>query len=429
MLVDGSGYIFRAFFALPPLTDPQGTPVGAVFGFCNMLFRLAQDMPGDQLVVVFDKGAQSFRNAMYDGYKANRMEPPDDLVPQFPLVREAAHAFHLPVIELEGYEADDVIATYARHAREQGREVIIVSSDKDLMQLVGGPIQMYDPMKQKAIDRDEVIARFGVGPERVADVLALAGDTSDNVPGVPGIGVKTAAQLLTEFGSLEDLLAKADTIKQPKRRENLLEHAEQARLSRRLVALCDTAPVPATLDQLDGAIDYASLLAFARQHNFKTLVQRLAPLVETRVDAALTAAASPTSGSYVTIADLAGLDEWLTRAAAQGILALSLQTSTPSIMRADVVGIALAVDEGEAAYLPLGHKDDFGTRAAGQPPREEALARLRPVLEDPAILKIGHDLKHAVSVLARLQIALAPYDDTMLLSYVLDGAAHGHGLA
>ena len=278
MLVDGSGYIFRAFFALPPLTDPKGTPVGAVFGFCNMLFRLAQDMPGDQLVVVFDKGSQSFRNAMYDAYKANRMEPPDDLVPQFPLVREAAHAFDLPVIELEGYEADDVIATYARHAREQDREVIIVSSDKDLMQLVGGAIQMYDPMKQKAIDRDEVIARFGVGPERVGDVLALAGDTSDNVPGVPGIGVKTAAQLLTEFGSLEDLLAGAATIKQPKRRQNLLDHAEQARLSRRLVALCDTAPVPATLDQLDGAIDYGRLLAFARQHNFKSLVQRLEPL-------------------------------------------------------------------------------------------------------------------------------------------------------
>jgi DNA polymerase-1 len=278
VLVDGSGYIFRAFFALPPLTDPKGTPVGAVFGFCNMLFRLAQDMPGDQLVVVFDKGSQSFRNAMYDQYKANRMEPPDDLVPQFPLVREAAHAFDLPVIELEGYEADDVIATYARHAREQGREVIIVSSDKDLMQLVGGAIQMYDPMKQRAIDRAEVVARFGVGPEQVGDVLALAGDTSDNVPGVPGIGVKTAAQLLTEFGSLEDLLARADTIKQPKRRQNLLDHAEQARLSRRLVALCDTAPVPATLDQLDGAIDYGRLLAFARQHNFKSLIQRLEPL-------------------------------------------------------------------------------------------------------------------------------------------------------
>jgi DNA polymerase-1 len=430
VLVDGSGYIFRAFFALPPLTDPKGTPVGAVFGFCNMLFRLAQDMPNDQLVVVFDKGSRSFRNDVYNLYKANRMEPPDDLVPQFPLVREAAHAFALPVIELEGYEADDVIATYARHAREQDREVIIVSSDKDLMQLIGGGIQMYDPMKQKPIDRDEVIVRFGVGPEQVADVLALAGDSSDNVPGVPGVGVKTAAQLLIEFGSLEDLLAKAETIKQPKRRQSLLDYAEQARLSRQLVSLCDTAPVPATLDQLDHrAIDYRKLLAFARQHNFKSLVQRLEPLAETQPAAAASPEAPPPSVSYATIGDRAGLEEWLERASATGMLALSLQTTSASIMRAELVGAALATDEGEAAYVPLAHKDDFGTRAAGQLPREEVLARLRPVLEDPAILKVGHDLKHAVSVLARLGIELAPYDDTMLLSYVLDGAAHGHGLA
>ena len=257
VLIDGSGYIFRAFFALPPLTDPKGVPVGAVFGFCNMLFRLVQDMPGDQLLVVFDKGKASFRDAIYDDYKANRLEPPDDLRPQFPLVREAAHAFGLPVIELEGYEADDIIATYAREAEAAGREVIIVSSDKDLMQLIRQGVQMYDPMKQKAIDRAEVIARFGVGPELVRDVLALAGDTSDNVPGVPGIGVKTAAQLLQEFGDLEGLLANAATIRQPKRRENLLEHAEQARVSQRLVTLCDTVPVaqparractPATLD-------------------------------------------------------------------------------------------------------------------------------------------------------------------------------------
>jgi DNA polymerase-1 len=431
VLVDGSGYIFRAFFALPPLTDPKGTPVGAVFGFCNMLFRLAQDMPNDQLVVVFDKGSRSFRNDVYDQYKANRMEPPDDLVPQFPLVREAAHAFALPVIELEGYEADDVIATFARHAREQDREVIIVSSDKDLMQLIGGGIQMYDPMKQKPIDRDEVIVRFGVGPEQVADVLALAGDSSDNVPGVPGVGVKTAAQLLIEFGSLEDLLAKAGTIKQPKRRQSLLDYAEQARLSRQLVSLCDTAPVPATLDQLDHrAIDYRRLLAFARQHNFKSLIQRLEPLAEIQpAAAAATPEAPPPSASYATIGDRVSLEEWLARARAKGMLALSLQTTSVSIMRAELVGIALAIDEGEAAYAPLAHKDDFGTRAAGQLPREEALARLRPVLEDPGILKIGHDLKHAVSVLARLGIELAPYDDTMLLSYVMDGAAHGHGLA
>jgi DNA polymerase-1 len=429
VLVDGSGYIFRAFFALPPLTDPKGTPVGAVFGFCNMLFRLVQDMPGDQLVVVFDKGSQSFRNDMYDQYKANRMEPPDDLVPQFPLVREAAHAFGLPVIELAGYEADDVIATYARHAREQSREVIIVSSDKDLMQLIGGGIQMYDPMKQKAIDRDEVMVRFGVGPEQVADVLALAGDSSDNVPGVPGVGVKTAAQLLAEFGSLEELLAKADTIKQPKRRQSLLDYAEQARLSRQLVALCDTAPVPAALDQLnDRPVDYPKLLAFARQHNFKSLIQRLEPLVESQAHAAAVEQQAQPSARYVRIEDLATLDEWLARATGRGIVALACQTTSANIMRADLAGIALAIDEGEAAYLPLTHKDDFGTRAAGQLAYADVLDRLRPVLEDPAVLKVGHDVKCALSVLARLQIELAPYDDTMLLSYVMDGAAHSHGL-
>ena len=209
VLIDGSGYIFRAFFALPPLTDPKGVPTGAVFGFCNMLFRLVQDMAGDQLVVVFDKGKASFRDKIYADYKANRAEPPPDLVPQFPLVREAARAIGLPVVEAENYEADDIIATYAREAREQGQEVIVVSSDKDLMQLIGPGVQMYDPMKQKAIERAEVIERFGVGPELVRDVLALAGDTSDNVPGVPGIGVKTAAQLLQEFHSLDELLANA----------------------------------------------------------------------------------------------------------------------------------------------------------------------------------------------------------------------------
>ncbi len=229
VLIDGSGYIFRAFFALPPLTSPDGKPVGAVFGFCNMLFKLAQDRPHERLVVVFDKGRASFRNDMYEAYKANRDEPPDDLIPQFPLVRKAAEAFGLPVVEIEGYEADDIIATYARQAQAEGRPVTIVSSDKDLMQLIDGGIEMYDPMKAKPIDRAEVIEKFGVGPELVGDVLALAGDSSDNVPGVPGIGVKTAAQLLQEFGSLEGLLAGAETIKQPKRRQNRIEYARRHR--------------------------------------------------------------------------------------------------------------------------------------------------------------------------------------------------------
>ncbi|HLT02544.1 MAG TPA: 5'-3' exonuclease H3TH domain-containing protein, partial [Geminicoccaceae bacterium] len=430
VLIDGSGYIFRAFFALPPLTDPNGVPVGAVFGFCNMLFRLVQDMPGEQMLVVFDKGKASFRDDIYAEYKANRLEPPEDLVPQFPLVREAAEAFGLPVIEIEGYEADDIIATYAREAREAGREVIIVSSDKDLMQLIRPGVQMYDPMKQKPIDRDEVIARFGVGPEQVRDVLALAGDTSDNVPGVPGIGVKTAAQLLQEFGDLETLLANAASIKQPKRRENLLEHAEQARISQRLVTLCDAVPGLPPLDQLhDRGIDYQRLLEFARAHGFRSLAQRVEPLAHAQATGPAVRDEAPArAAEYATVTDFDSLDGWLERASERGILAIDCTTTSPNIARAELVGVSLAVDTGEACYVPLAHRDDFGTLAAGQLPRGEVLERLRPVLDDPAVLKVGHNLKFDQSVLARYGLELAPYDDVMLLSYVIDGARHEHGL-
>ena len=431
VLVDGSGYIFRAYFALPPLTNPEGLPVGAVFGFCNMLFRLVQDMPGDQLLVVFDKGKASFRDAIYDGYKANRLEPPDDLRPQFPLVRDAARALGLPVIELEGYEADDIIATYARDAEAAGREVIIVSSDKDLMQLIRQGVQMYDPMKQKAIDRAEVIARFGVGPELVRDVLALAGDTSDNVPGVPGIGVKTAAQLLQEFGDLEGLLANAATIRQPKRRENLLEHAEQARVSQRLVTLCDTVPSLSSLDDMHAReLEYRGLLDFARRHGFRSLAQRIEPLADRLAKAPAPEREEPTAtAEYATVRDLAALDDWLGRATARGILALACTTTSPNVARAELVGLSLAVEESQAGYVPLAHRDEFGTLAAGQLPRGEVLERLRPVLADPAVLKVGHNLKYDQCVLARYGVEVAPYDDVMLLSYVLDGARHGHGLA
>jgi DNA polymerase-1 len=429
VLIDGSGYIFRAFFALPPLTNPNGVPVGAVFGFCNMLFRLVQDMPGEQMLVVFDKGKASFRDAIYDGYKANRLEPPDDLQPQFPLVREATEAFGLTVIELESYEADDIIATYAREARAAGREVIVVSSDKDLMQLIRQGVQMYDPMKQKAIDRAEVIARFGVGPELVRDVLALAGDTSDNVPGVPGIGVKTAAQLLQEFGDLEGLLANAATIRQPKRRENLLEHAEQARISQRLVTLCDRVPALPALDQIqDGGIDYPRLLEFARAHGFRSLAQRVEPLAHSHALAPAADKAPARAAEYATITDFERLESWLERASARGIVALSCTTTSPNVARAELVGVSLAVGESEAGYVPLAHRDDFGTLAGGQLPRGEVLERLRRVLDDPAVLKVGHNLKFDQSVLARHGLEIAPYDDTMLLSYVLDGASHGHGL-
>jgi DNA polymerase-1 len=387
-------------------------------------------MPGEQLLVVFDKGKASFRDAIYAGYKANRLEPPDDLKPQFPLVREAAHALGLPVIELDGYEADDIIATYARAARAAGREVIIVSSDKDLMQLIRPGVQMYDPMKQKPIDRAEVIERFGVGPELVRDVLALAGDTSDNVPGVPGIGVKTAAQLLQEFGDLEGLLAMAATIKQPKRRENLLEHAEQARVSQRLVTLCDMVPSLTPLEQMHArALDYRGLLEFARRHGFRSLAQRIEPLAEHHGKAPAPGVQEPApAAEYATVRDFAVLDAWLDRATARGILALDCTTTSQNVARAELVGLSLATGEGEACYVPLAHRDDFGTLAAGQLPRGEVLERLRPMLEDLAVLKVGHNLKYDLSVLARYGLEIQPYDDVMMLSYVLDGASHGHGL-
>ena len=385
VLIDGSGYVFRAFFALPPLTDPKGVPVGAVFGFCNMLFRLVQDMAGDQLVVVFDKGRASFRNQIYDAYKANRLEPPPELAPQFPLVREAAKAFGLPVIEADDYEADDLIATYARQAQEQGQEVIVVSSDKDLMQLIGRGVQMYDPMKQKAIDRAEVIARFGVGPELLRDVLALAGDTSDNVPGVPGIGVKTAAQLLQEFHSLDELLANAASIKQPKRRENLLAYAEQARLSRTLVTLCETAPLPVPLLELQvGPADYARLLEFARAHGFRSLAQRVEPLATVQTAAAPPGAAPAEAElSYQTLRDLGALDAFLERATAAGIVAIVCATTSPSVASAELVGVALASDAGEACYLPFGHRDEFGTLSAGQLVRDGSAGAPAPAPRGP----------------------------------------------
>ncbi|MEM7044231.1 MAG: DNA polymerase I [Pseudomonadota bacterium] len=429
LLIDGSGYIFRAFFALPPLTDKIGTPVGAVFGFCNMLFKLAQDRPGEQMIVVFDKGSHSFRNEMYADYKANRDEPPEDLRPQFPLVRDAAHAFGVPVVELEGYEADDIIATYAKQAAITGRAVTIVSSDKDLMQLIGDGIEMFDPMKNKEIGLDEVMAKFGVLPNKVRDVLALAGDTSDNVPGVPGIGVKTAAQLLEQFGDLEGLLEGAETIKQPKRRQNLIENAEIARLSYQLVGLHEETPLPKRLDEIETVdVDYAKLLEFARAYNFNTLSKRL----EAILDAPASTADSPESRekgeAYVTISELSVLDEWLGRAKAEGILAIDTETTSLDVMAAELVGVCLAVEEGEGAYVPIGHKDDFGQLVAGQLDRDAVIERLRPILTDPSILKIGHHLKYDRGILARAGLDLTPYDDTLVLSYVVDSTQHGHGM-
>ena len=431
VLIDGSGYIFRAFFALPPMSRPDGTPVNAVFGFASMLFRLMQDRPHDDLVVVFDAGRTTFRNDLYDKYKANRAEPPPELIPQFALIREAARAFGLPVAELPGFEADDLIASYARLACDAGEGVTIVSSDKDLMQLVGTGVEMWDPMKAKPIGRDEVIERFGVGPELVRDCLALAGDTSDNVPGVPGIGVKTAAALLTEYGSLEGLLANLDKIKQPKRREVLQQNVENARISWELVGLRNDAPVPLALEELRRhEPDKAALLTFLQDNGFKSLVTRIGGL-EAAAEAKrveVQAAAPGEAAKLVCVRRIEELDAILDRAKVLGRLAIDTETTSLDVSRAQLVGLCLAVEAGEGFYLPLAHVDDFGQLVDGQLGLEPVIDRLRTVASDPSILKIGHNIKYDMGVLSHHGLELTPVDDTMLISYVLDGASHGHGM-
>ena len=460
-LVDGSGYIFRAFFAIKtPMTRADGTPVGAVFGFCSMLWKLLQDQDCDHVAVIFDAGRRSFRNDIYPEYKAHRPEAPPELVPQFALVREATRAFAVPAIEAAGFEADDLIATYARRAREAGAEVTIVSSDKDLMQLIRPGVRMYDPLKSKPIGEDEVREKFGVGPDRVVDVQALAGDSTDNVPGVPGIGVKTAAELVNAFGDLDALLARAGEIRQPKRRETLLANADKARISRELVRLKDDCELPAELDALvRRRPDPAVLRAFLEAQSFRSLLARFqadgsvsaAPAAPAAAPGEAPAArpvpAAPAAPSgparYVLVQDLEALDRWIARATEAGQVAVDTETTSLDAMRAELVGVSLAIEPGEAAYVPLAHVRPGGAgagaegelalgggpeRVPGQVDRDAALARLRPLLEDPSVLKIGHNIKYDALVLAGHGIAIGPVDDTMLASLVLEGGAHGHGM-
>ena len=463
-LIDGSGFIFRAFHALPPLSRADGTPTNAVLGFVNMLLKLLADFHAGQVAVIFDAKRATFRSDIYPEYKTNRSAPPDELIPQFELIRHAVAAFSLPAIELEGFEADDLIATYARLARERGQEVVIVSSDKDLMQLVRPGVEMFDPMKNKPIGAAEVFEKFGVTPDKMIEVQALIGDSVDNVPGVPGIGPKTAAQLIGEFGDLETLLAHAHTIKQDKRRETILANAEQARISKLLVTLDDAVPVPVSLESLVvKPFDRDLLLAFCRAQEFKNLVARLeaqglaglaqdaAGLPSTAEPASLisVAAATPVAqaaltATYALVTDLAALDRWIGHARGTGQLGISLLTGGACACVADLTGIALAVAPGQACYVPLSHVSpeappatepgtlDFGGRGNGRiEPQLTALAvfdRLRPLLADPSVLKLGHNVKSGLQILHGLGCTLTPMDDLMLLSYVLDGTVHGHGV-
>ena len=451
-LIDGSAFIFRAYHALPPLTrKSDGLPVGAVAGFCNMLQRYVESNTGPDapthVAVIFDHSGKTFRNAMYDKYKANRAPTPEDLIPQFPLTREATRAFNVACKEVEGFEADDIIATLACRARDAGGSCTIISSDKDLMQLIGGGVVMLDAMKNKVIDRDGVVEKFGVFPERVVDVQALAGDSVDNVPGAPGIGIKTAALLINEYGSLEELLDRAGEIKQPKRRESLQDNRAQIEMSKRLVQLeCDMA-LDFTIDDLEVQDpDPQVLLDFVVKMEFRTLSKRLAEKLKVEApviaeptiavafsDAPQASAIDPSK--YETIRDGAGLQVWIDRIYARGYVAVDTETTGLNEMRADLVGVSLCVEAGEAAYLPLSHRagqadDLFGTDvlAEGQMDQAAALALLKPMLEDSSILKIGQNMKYDAKILARVGIQIAPIDDTMLMSYAQNGGLHNHGM-
>jgi DNA polymerase-1 len=508
-LVDGSGYIFRAYHALPPLTrKSDGLQVNAVLGFCNMLWKLLAEMKPEEkpthLAVVFDKSEKTFRTDFYPDYKAHRPDAPEDLIPQFPLIREAVRAFDIPCLEQAGYEADDLIATYARLACEAKATTTIVSSDKDLMQLVGDTVVMYDTMKDKRIGRAEVIEKFGVGPEKVIDVQSLIGDSSDNVPGVPGIGVKTAAQLIGEYGDLDTLLARASEIKQEKRRQTLIDNAEQARVSRRLVTLDNKVPLDVPVDDLAvHAPDYRNLIAFLKAMEFSTLTRRVAE--QSSIDAAeieadtrlisgkgTNAAPAPapqakssgrpgeldlgdappppgarkSSGApaqgevlspvslakaraekiraipidrskYETVRTLDRLRHWVGRAHATGVVAVDTETTSLDPMRAELCGFSLAVAPNEACYVPLGHREGgegggdslFAANLRPDQLREApALDVVKPLLEDLSVTKVGQNLKFDSIIFALRGIEVGAFDDTLLISYVLDAGKANHGM-
>ena len=476
-LIDASGFIFRAYHALPQLTrKSDGLPVGAVSGFCNMLWKVLEDLKaGDQpthFACIFDAGAITFRNALYDQYKAHRPDPPEDLIPQFPLVRRAAIAFGQPALEMKGFEADDLIATYSRQAAAKGARVSIVSADKDLMQLIDDRICMLDTVKDRKICAPEVFEKFGVTPDKVIDVQALCGDSVDNVPGVPGIGIKTAALLIQEYGDLESLLARAGEIKQPKRRESLIEYADKARLSKVLVTLKDDVPVEVPLESL-GVSDPepGALLAFLQEMEFRTLTTRVSqtlgvagapPPSSSAGGAALSnalasgkgnGAAKPAAANgsqaestapvpaeahpfnldaYETVTTAERLAEWIVAARRQGFVAVDTETDGLNPMSASLVGVSMALEPGRACYIPLAHgankTDLLSEDRTPQIEMATAIGLLKPLLEDPSVLKIGQNIKYDISIFRKHDVDVAPIDDTMLLSFVLEAGQHNHGM-
>jgi len=469
-LIDGSGYLFRAYHALPPLTrKSDGLPTGAVSGYCNMLWKLLEDMKSDaptHLAVIFDASEKTFRNEIYKEYKAHRPPAPEDLIPQFPLVRDATRAFGVSCVEMKGFEADDLIATYARLGREAGARVTIVSSDKDLMQLVvDGKVELLDTMKNKRIASPEVLEKFGVAPDKVIQVQALAGDSSDNIPGVRGIGIKTAAELINLYGDVETLLKRAGEIKQNKRRETLIENADNARISLRLVTLDDKVPLKE--QPAEFAVhqpDPKELIAFLKAMEFGSITKRVAAHFEIGdVDAIasdpsvtvapqlkieLPKAEAPAEDAairapinhdaYLTVTSAKDLDAWIARATARGLVCVDTETTSLDPQQAGLCGVSLALAPGEACYIPCGHRKGDGSQLDLSAEKDsgdivqmreaDVLARLKPMLEDPTVLKVGQNLKYDAAIFLERGIRLHPIDDTMLMSYVLESGLHGHGM-
>ena len=437
-LIDGSGYIFRAYYALPPLTrKSDGLPVGAVSGFCSMLFKLLEDSKSNEnlqkpthFAVIFDAARKTFRNEIYSDYKANRSEAPDDLAPQFEYIRKSVVAFNLPSVDLPNYEADDLIATYAEQIIAKGAKVTIVSSDKDLMQLYRKDVRIFDPMKNKFITSEDIITKFGVGPEKVIDVQSLAGDSSDNVPGVPGIGVKTAAELINKYGTLEKLLDNAQEIKQNKRRETLIENKDKAIISKKLVTLMKDAPVERKIEEFHlKEIDKDKLYKFLREMEFNRLLSSVISAYGEPELGEITRETKPekkqqniNKKNYHLITNEKEIDEWINEAEEAGELAIDTETSSLDAHQADLVGISLSTKIGKACYIPIGHK------FKGCLKKEAVIKKLKPLLEDKSVKKIGQNIKFDFIVLFKQGIDMNSMEDTMLMSYVLDAGKNRHNM-
>ena len=450
-LIDGSGFIFRAYYGIKAdMISPDGTLVNAVFGFTRMLMKLIDDTDADHIAVVFDRARKTFRSDIFPEYKANRAAPPEDLIPQFELVREATNALNVAAIDMEGYEADDLIATYTRQAIELNAKVTIVSSDKDLMQLVGPGVTMYDAMKNKVIGPDEVLEKFGVTPDRVIDVQSLAGDSSDNVPGVSGIGIKTAAELINKYGDLETLLEHSHEIKQPKRREKLIDEAEFARISRKLVTLKDDVPIKRAISEFAvRKVHGETLINFLSKHGFKSMLKSaelrygIHDLENVSIHSSAQSIEKTKSDfNYELIQTEDVLERWILEASLIGAVAIDTETTSLDALNTDLVGVSLCIEQGRACYIPLGHKQPFNQGKLHlevdgqisdvdfpkQIPIRKALKALKPLLENPSVLKVGQNIKFDMKVLSRFDISVFPIDDTMLLSYVLAGGLHGHSM-